>query len=617
MNALDIETYVNNQKVVAYCIVCFFKKLTYSKYGKGCIYELIKLLFSLEFKNEIVYIHNLNFDGFLIIESLSDKDMQFDIFSKKLNIYSITIRYVDKIITLKCSYKILPLSLHKIAQIFNLENKMPFPYKFITSDNIYYTGPTPDQNFFNSKKDYEIFKCYNSNFINVREYTLKYCENDVLITVKFLINIFKILKKFKINAQNTYSAPSLALKIFEKRFNTNNLKFKFNKLIDNFARKAYFGGRCEVYGNQKKDEFVFHFDFSGMYAQCMKEKFPFGKYNLNLNAKKIEIPGIYWIEFISNENIIFPILPHHRFNDKKLMFTNGIMVGAYWFEEILLFIKYGGIVTKILYSLEFERYDYVFNEYIDFFSLLRQKSEAYNVFGKLMINSVYGRLGMNDNNEYTFVEKKTNFNLIKKKINLISYKELNNIVLVQAELDKQLKQVINLPDSVIKNNIIIAAAITSKARIKLYEAQQAVIQNGGRLLYSDTDSIFAAYRRDVSNETHGEVFWDTAKNDTKIKEAIFFSPKSYALKYDNDKYSIKIKGYNQKNISFDEIKKCFQTNQKIILNNYTFLNKRDLNLFYSEIYKNFDLNAYDKRYFINEYDTKPYYYSNYQYNKTT
>jgi DNA polymerase elongation subunit (family B) len=54
-----------------------------------------------------------------------------------------------------------------------------------------------------------------------------------------------------------------------------------------------------------------------------------------------------------------------------------------------------------------------------------------------------------------------------------------------------------------KKNVGVAAAITAKARVKLYNAQEDVINNGGRLLYSDTDSIFAAYKTNVLDEKHG------------------------------------------------------------------------------------------------------------------
>jgi DNA polymerase elongation subunit (family B) len=42
-------------------------------------------------------------------------------------------------------------------------------------------------------------------------------------------------------------------------------------------------------------------------------------------------------------------------------------------------------------------------------------------------------------------------------------------------------------------NVSYASAIASKGRIKLYEGLKNVERDGGRILYYDTDSIFAAY----------------------------------------------------------------------------------------------------------------------------
>jgi DNA polymerase elongation subunit (family B) len=58
----------------------------------------------------------------------------------------------------------------------------------------------------------------------------------------------------------------------------------------------------------------------------------------------------------------------------------------------------------------------------------------------------------------------------------------------------------------VNSNVIYASIITAKARIKLHKAMLSVVNGGGRLLYTDTDSIFAEYTRVVDNERHGEVF---------------------------------------------------------------------------------------------------------------
>ena len=43
-------------------------------------------IFKTKFKKEIIYIHNLNFDGFLIIEALTLNKIKFEIFCNNLSI---------------------------------------------------------------------------------------------------------------------------------------------------------------------------------------------------------------------------------------------------------------------------------------------------------------------------------------------------------------------------------------------------------------------------------------------------------------------------------------------------------------------------------------------------
>ena len=83
---------------------------------------------------------------------------------------------------------------------------------------------------------------------------------------------------------------------------------------------------------------------------------------------------------------------------------------------------------------------------------------------------------------------------------------LLDILLIEAELDSKLEKLLNIKKKKSKNNIVIASCITSKARIKLYRAQEEVLKNKGRMLYSDTDSIFASFEKDVTGEKHGEIY---------------------------------------------------------------------------------------------------------------
>jgi len=135
--------------------------------------------------------------------------------------------------------------------------------------------------------------------------------------------------------------------------------------------------------------------------------------------------------------------------------------------------------------------------YIKEFEELRNKGAGYKTLSKMIVNSLYGRLGMRKKNEKTILIKSNDYLDYLSKYNILSASFLSTFALITYEVKD---------DSSLFSNIAIASAITSKARIKLYEGYMSVIKNGGRVLYSDTDSIFAAFTKDVSNEKHGDVY---------------------------------------------------------------------------------------------------------------
>jgi hypothetical protein len=86
---------------------------------------------------------------------------------------------------------------------------------------------------------------------------------------------------------------------------------------------AYYGGRCEVFGNPK-NKIVHYFDFSGMYAQCMKELFPLGKKYFTKENLSIYNRGFHSVKIKVNDYL--PFLPY---KGNKLLFPSGVFTGRY------------------------------------------------------------------------------------------------------------------------------------------------------------------------------------------------------------------------------------------------------------------------------------------------
>jgi len=581
---LDIETYEDEGNFIPYCICILLGEDSITLYKENInenIVETMIGLFESKKLNETFYVHNLTFDGILIIENLKKKT-KFNAVLFKSSIYELNIWSKNFRVKFKCSLKIFPLPLRKIGKLLNKEyEKLEFPHGFVSKYNFNsYIGQHP---IVNELKNW-----------NLKKECIEYCIRDCKIVREMLKKIFE--EKYIKETMKARSISSLSLEVFKESFNTLGLETRLDKKYDKIIREAYFGGRCEIFGNVKEGEKIFHFDFTGMYSEIMKEDFCFGKIKIVKEIQdKWEIQeGFYDVDVLSIDMNI-PVLPF-RNEEGKLLFPNGNWRGTYWYEELKLFLDEGGIIVKIHKIIKFEKVGKPFVEFVGYFKELRKKSEFNNVFWKLFINSMYGRMGMEENNIKTEIVGQTGYKRIESKKEIIKEIIINKMTVVTYVNENK--------NDHVDSNVCIAAAITSKARIKLYKAYKEVLKNGGRLLYSDTDSIFAAYKRDVIGETHGEVFWDGEKKDTRVDKAIFAIPKGYAIKIENNS-TVKIKGFKKDSITFEEFEKTFKNKEQLITKEVHF-NKAKFRLKFEEIEKTILLHNYSKRVFNGDKtETKP------------
>lgn len=548
-----------------------FNEKKISIYGSEVVKRLIEMFEKLKV-NDTFYAHNLTFDGSIIIENMGMIGKLKGVFFRS-NIYEITIWTKNFKVIFKCSYKMFPLSLKKIGQLIKEKEKTEFPHEFAKKENLYYIGEKPNDEYI---KEW-----------NFKKEAIDYCFNDCELTKKMLENITKsmILQEKKIFLKSR-SISSLSLNTFKEKFNDFNLETSMKIEKDEIIRSGFYGGRCEVFGNKYPNEKIFHFDFSGMYAEIMKEDFFFNDVKIE-ESDKISEGGFYKVDVVSKDMEI-PVLPFKEKKDGKLIFPNGEWTGTYWYEELELFQKEGGIIKKIHYKINLKNKEKIFEKFVENYNKLRNKSEIENVFWKLFINSIYGRLGMGPNFEETIlIQDEEKYKKIRKEKEILKESIINKIKIITIEKEKKIDKV--------ESNVSISAQITSKARIKLFKAFKEVMKNDGRILYTDTDSIFAAFKKNVLGEKHGEVYWDSNKNDTVIDDAIFALPKGYALLI-KKREIVKIKGFRRNSISFSEFEKTFKNNDELTLKEMNF-RKSNFSLKFEEIEKKIQLNSYDKRVF--------------------
>lgn len=559
INVIDVETY-GREKLIAYCCCIVYKNKKVVGYGDDCITKIFDYIFAYCDNFTIFFAHNLTFDGLVILNSIKSG---FEIVEKGTllrgcSIYTISFKKKNKIIKFQCSSKILPLSLKDIALRLNLPEKMNIDHNSITPSNY--------------------------KEVSVMESVIEYCKRDVYITQLFMFKINEELKNIYPGWWIwCYTISGLALRIFDKNFN-KHIKLNLSKVDDDLFRPAYYGGRCEVFGNPIKGDLIFHYDFSGMYTNRLKEIFPFGDYEILYDPLDISNPGFYSVE-VESKSMKIPILPYRCKETKKLLFPNGRFSGVYWYEELHLFIKNGGKVLKIHWGALFKKEDYIFKDFSEFCIENRKKSKLNKILWKLIPNSFIGRLGLKSSEEKTLIIKDSDYNPIKYDV--ISDKKINDQWLVTIRESGEVGK--------INNNVIYPSIITSKARIIWWVNANEIIKNGGRLLYCDTDSMFVSFKRNVIGEKHGDIEWEDNFNDTIIERACFAGNKAYAI-ISNGKTNIKIKGIKNNELSFTEFEEKFYKSESIDFK-FDFFDKRLFNMKISEVIKNIKFSNYDKRHF--------------------
>lgn len=398
----------------------------------------------------IVYFHNLKFDGSYILNYLINKGIPYKdkIFAKDSkcyntlisddgNFYQITYHPLQSCtIKFQDSLKLLPFSIKKIAEDFNL------PIKKGTID-------------------YDKYE--------ITEETLGYIFNDVSIAAM-------ALKELKDMGMTQMTTASCAYNNFSNDFPFMNDMFPMleTEFLEKY-RLAYRGGRCQV--NPLYESKILYgvkrYDINSMYPYIMHDlPLPVGK------PIPINKMGCYKFELYELD-IKFKLKEGHlpSLLKKDVIFGDG----SYYIEtEDIETICISSIDFEILqrhYDIEFmyikEMYGFItraglFSKYIDKWYKVKQENKgAKRVIAKLMLNSLYGKFGSRCKG--------------KSKI-----PKLNEDGVLTFDLSEE--------QDMRKYYLPVAVAITSYAHLLIDNA----IMNTGfiNFVYCDTDSVHTLSKLD-------------------------------------------------------------------------------------------------------------------------
>jgi DNA polymerase family B len=555
---IDIETYITDGLLTPY-LICFYDGKNFfsfylSDYNsvEEMMLECLKSILKRKYKGYNIYAHNLaKFDIIFLLKYLLKLGSIKPIIHNG-KIISLRVNYgknKEYRIEFKDSLLLLLTSLDSLCKSFKIEeSKTIFPHLFVNENNLNYNGEVPKtDDFLNiNKKEYQDYKLKYKNW-NLKTEAIKYCKIDCIslyhILLKFNDMIFGLFSK---NIHDYPTLSSLAFSIYRSNFMKENTIPQLTGQIAKNIRSGYTGGAVDMYiPNPPKGVKINCYDVNSLYpSQMQSQLMPIGNptyFNGNILDIDKDVFGFFYCEIIAPDNIKHPILQTRvKINGvNKTIAPIGSWEDMLFSEEMKNAIKHGYKIN-VLWGYTFKS-ENIFKDYVEFLYKLRSQypsSDPMNFIAKILLNSLYGRFGMDDNFP--------TINIIHKDYYPDFENKFIDQIMEKIEIDDYMLVFFNSSNSLIEDqeehnvSVGIAAAITAYARIHMSQFKNNPKIN---LYYTDTDSIYTDSELDsslISNKILGKL-----KLENVCNKAIFLGPKLYCLLTESGQFIHKVKGLNR------------------------------------------------------------------------
>ncbi len=325
------------------------------------------------------------------------------------------------------------------------------------------------------------------------------------------------------------TAASTAMQFYRRVFLDSDYLIPF-PVRNEFARKAYYGGRVEAFKIGQWEN-INIYDINSLYPYCMAT-FEYPSPNALVGPTVCtDYSTIQRYEGVSDILIFLPdtyigFLPYRR--DGKVCFPTGTLRGVWTHIEIRNAVKHGAIVLHVyesLYSKELCR------PFVNYVQTLYQTRLEYQSNGddrqqvcKLLLNSLYGKFGQRVDSSLQTIRSFDHYPEGEIPPGAI-LDVIGNLVFVRE----------NLPSSSqpVYLNTLWASYITAYARLTLFDY---LLESGSELYYCDTDSIFTSHKLPTSSHLGG------LKQVYEGVSYVGYGLKQYALHRDKVPLEVKAKG---------------------------------------------------------------------------
>ncbi|NBO53120.1 MAG: hypothetical protein EBU84_00685 [Actinobacteria bacterium] len=267
------------------------------------------------------------------------------------------------------------------------------------------------------------------------------------------------------------------------------------------TRNAYYGGRVELFKTHATGSDIYYTDINSLYPSVMLNKFPdaadqnFGEKTLakakKLLTSKDELYGVVHCDIDIPEDMLISPLPVKREGSGEVCFPVGPVSGWWTVHEVRHALSRGCKLKKLHGAYGSRTGSYYYREFVRTFYRLRkeeldkpQPDEGKTLFYKLLMNNLYGQLGM----------KGTITRGIHLTQDMVDFDEDGEMYLTRPGIpfgNKLLCEIaMPLPEHV---NYLHAAYVTSYGRLKLMHYMEKV--GPENLIYCDTDSLFFTWSK--------------------------------------------------------------------------------------------------------------------------
>ena len=499
------------------------------------------------------FAHNLGrYDGIFILKSF----LQCEAYSEDLfKTFPQTTFKDNKLVRMKIaqniffldSLQIMNSSLDSIAKTMLGKSKIDTGYKTFSKDLLI--------KWYENKNEWQEF----------RNYLARDCSLLIDILHK-LADLFYNTYKFILGQKATISGTAVYIffneyytiekglqegrfrSFFKNSTNTDEYIYAVTGEQDVFIRKAFFGGRTEVFETFTGQNH--YYDINSAYCAAMVEyNMPTGR---PIGPYKVEDPygfnkyefdnffGFMYATVFSPPDIDPPVLPY-RSPKGNTLYPRGVFSG-YFFSEQAKLAKNHGYQIMVHETIGFKPNNKLFKDFITTTyneRLKHPKNSAENLFFKIIMLSVYGRFALNpESTSYVFGDKE---DFLSQQMDQEDYQSHEEVITIN-------KNKLYIVKNMARNNSTnyihrgspflnahraskariapqISAAIASYVRIILYNILSQKKDNG--LAYTDTDSVILQKPLDEKLISPNKLgLW---KHEGSFDTGIFIGKKLYKL----------------------------------------------------------------------------------------